>query len=210
MIKLSKFDNFLSDINEILNDYDIESTGKDYPAKDIAETSLSESQKKEIVSLMRVNHSGEVAAQGLYRGQALTARLEGTRDKMDRAAQEELDHLSWCNKRLDELNERPSFLSPLWYGLSFGMGAIAGAAGDKWSLGFVHETEHQVVKHLEDHLNKLSPNDAKTIAILKQMKLDEANHSEEALSSGAEILPDGIKSLMSVIAKVMTKTSYYI
>ena len=126
------------------------------------------------------------------------------------AALEELDHLSWCNKRLDELNERPSYLSPLWYGLSFGMGAIAGAAGDKWSLGFVHETEHQVVIHLEDHLNKLSASDAKTIAILEQMKLDEANHSEEALSSGAEILPDGIKSLMSVIAKVMTKTSYYI
>ena len=183
---------------------------RDYPAKDLPEDNLNETERSHSASLMRVNHSGEVAAQGLYRGQALTARLEGTRDKMDRAAQEELDHLSWCNKRLDELNERPSFLSPLWYGLSFGMGAIAGAAGDKWSLGFVHETEHQVVKHLEDHLNKLSPNDAKTIALLKQMKLDEANHSEEALSSGAEILPDGIKSLMSVIAKVMTKTSYYI
>ena len=183
---------------------------RDYPAKDLPKDNLNETERNHSASLMRVNHSGEVAAQGLYRGQALTARLEGTRDKMDRAAQEELDHLSWCNKRLDELNERPSFLSPLWYSLSFGMGAIAGAAGDKWRLGFVHETEHQVVKHLEDHLNKLSPNDAKTIAVLKQMKLDEANHSEEALSSGAEILPDGIKSLMSVIAKVMTKTSYYI
>ena len=129
---------------------------------------------------------------------------------MDKAALEELDHLSWCNKRLDELNDRPSHLNPLWYGLSFGMGAIAGFAGDKWSLGFVHETEHQVVKHLEGHLENLSTNDKKTIAILEQMKIDEAKHSDEALDSGAEILPDGIKSLMGVIAKVMTKTSYYV
>ena len=159
---------------------------------------------------MRVNHSGEVAAQGLYRGQALTARLEGTREKMDQAAQEELDHLSWCNKRLEELNEKPSLLSPAWYALSFGMGAIAGLAGDKWSLGFVHETEEQVVKHLESHLNNLSKDDKKTIAVLEQMKEDESKHSEEALESGAENLPEGIKILMSVVAKVMTKTSYYV
>jgi ubiquinone biosynthesis monooxygenase Coq7 len=159
---------------------------------------------------MRVNHSGEVAAQGLYRGQALTARLEGTREKMDQAAQEELDHLSWCNKRLEELNEKPSLLSPAWYALSFGMGAIAGLAGDKWSLGFVHETEEQVVKHLESHLNNLSKDDKKTIAVLEQMKEDESKHSEEALESGAENLPEGIKIFMSVVAKVMTKTSYYV
>lgn len=183
---------------------------REYPAKDISEENLSELDRNHSASLMRVNHSGEVAAQGLYRGQALTAKLEGTKEKMDRAAQEELDHLSWCNRRLEELNDRPSLLSPLWYGLSFGMGAIAGAAGDKWSLGFVHETEHQVVVHLENHLERLSPNDTKTLAVLEQMKLDEAQHSEEALKSGAEILPEGIKNLMSVVAKVMTKTSYYI
>ena len=159
---------------------------------------------------MRVNHSGEVAAQGLYRGQALTARLEGTREKMDHAALEELDHLSWCNKRLEELNDKPSLLNPFWYGLSFGMGAIAGAAGDKWSLGFVHETEEQVVIHLEEHLEKLSNKDKKTIAILEQMRIDEAQHSEEALESGAEILPEGVKKIMSLIAKVMTKSSYYV
>ena len=181
-----------------------------YPAHGINEDNLSEIERSHSANLMRVNHSGEVAAQGLYRGQAMTAKLEGTRGKMDHAAQEELDHLSWCNKRLEELNERPSLLNPAWYALSFGMGAAAGLAGDKWSLGFVHETEEQVVKHLEGHLDDLSLNDKKTAAILEQMQIDESKHSEEALESGAENLPEGLKMLMSLIAKVMTKTSYYI
>ena len=181
-----------------------------YPAYGINEDNLSEIERSHSANLMRVNHSGEVAAQGLYRGQAMTAKLEGTREKMDHAAQEELDHLSWCNKRLEELNEHPSLLNPAWYALSFGMGAAAGLAGDKWSLGFVHETEEQVVKHLEGHLDDLSLNDKKTAAILEQMQIDESKHSEEALESGAENLPEGLKSVMSVIAKVMTKTSYYI
>ena len=183
---------------------------RQYPASKIPEDDLSEFDRNNSANLMRVNHSGEVAAQGLYRGQALTARLEGTREKMDHAALEELDHLSWCNKRLEELNDKPSLLNPVWYGLSFGMGAIAGAAGDKWSLGFVHETEEQVVIHLEGHLEKLSNKDKKTIAILEQMRIDEAQHSEEALESGAEILPEGVKKIMSLIAKVMTKSSYYV
>jgi len=181
-----------------------------YPAHGINEDNLSEIERSHSANLMRVNHSGEVAAQGLYRGQAITAKLEGTREKMDHAAQEELDHLSWCNKRLQELNEHPSLLNPAWYALSFGMGAAAGLAGDKWSLGFVHETEEQVVRHLEGHLDDLSLNDKKTAAILEQMQVDESKHSEEALESGAENLPEGLKSVMSVIAKVMTKTSYYI
>lgn len=183
---------------------------RQYPASKIPEDDLSEFDRNNSANLMRVNHSGEVAAQGLYRGQALTARLEGTREKMDHAALEELDHLSWCNKRLEELNDKPSLLNPVWYGLSFGMGAIAGAAGDKWSLGFVHETEEQVVIHLEEHLEKLTNNDKKTIAILEQMRIDEAQHSEEAIESGAEILPEGVKKIMSLIAKVMTKSSYYV
>ena len=181
-----------------------------YPAHGVNEDNLSEIERSHSANLMRVNHSGEVAAQGLYRGQAMTAKLEGTREKMDHAAQEELDHLSWCNKRLEELNERPSLLNPAWYALSFGMGAAAGLAGDKWSLGFVHETEEQVVKHLEGHLDDLSLNDKKTAAILEQMQIDESKHSEEALESGAENLPEGLKMVMSLIAKVMTKTSYYI
>ena len=183
---------------------------RQYPAADITDDNLSEFDRNNSANLMRVNHSGEVAAQGLYRGQALTARLEGTREKMDHAALEELDHLSWCNKRLEELNDKPSLLSPIWYGLSFGMGAIAGAAGDKWSLGFVHETEEQVVKHLESHLDRIPKGDARTAAILEQMAIDEAHHSEEALESGATELPDNVKRLMGGVAKVMTKTSYHV
>ena len=181
-----------------------------YPASNIEDNNLNEISRNHSANLMRVNHAGEVAAQGLYRGQALTAKLEGTKEKMDQAALEELDHLSWCNKRLEELNDKPSVLNPLWYGLSFGMGAIAGAAGDKWSLGFVHETEEQVVIHLKGHLDKLSSEDKKTVAILKQMSADEAKHSQEALDSGAENLPEGVKKLMAIVAKVMTKSSYYV
>ena len=181
-----------------------------YPASNIEDNNLNEISRNHSANLMRVNHAGEVAAQGLYRGQALTAKLEGTKEKMDQAALEELDHLSWCNKRLEELNDKPSALNPLWYGLSFGMGAIAGAAGDKWSLGFVHETEEQVVIHLKGHLDKLSSEDKKTVAILEQMSADEAKHSQEALDSGAENLPEGVKKLMSIVAKVMTKSSYYV
>jgi len=181
-----------------------------YPASNIEDNNLNEISRNHSANLMRVNHAGEVAAQGLYRGQALTAKLEGTKERMDQAALEELDHLSWCNKRLEELNDKPSVLNPLWYGLSFGMGAIAGAAGDKWSLGFVHETEEQVVIHLKGHLDKLSSEDKKTVAILEQMSADEAKHSQEALDSGAENLPEGVKKLMAIVAKVMTKSSYYV
>lgn len=181
-----------------------------YPASNIEDNNLNEISRNHSANLMRVNHAGEVAAQGLYRGQALTAKLEGTKEKMDQAALEELDHLSWCNKRLEELNDKPSVLNPLWYGLSFGMGAIAGAAGDKWSLGFVHETEEQVVIHLKGHLDKLSNEDKKTVAILEQMSADEAKHSQEALDSGAENLPEGVKKLMAIVAKVMTQSSYYV
>jgi len=209
---MSLIDQIISEVDKGLkySSQNYQKESREYPADGINEDNLNEIERNHSANLMRVNHSGEVAAQGLYRGQALTARLEGTREKMDQAAQEELDHLSWCNKRLEELNEKPSLLSPAWYALSFGMGAIAGLAGDKWSLGFVHETEEQVVKHLESHLNNLSKDDKKTIAVLEQMKEDESKHSEEALESGAENLPEGIKIFMSVVAKVMTKTSYYV
>ena len=209
---MSLIDQIISEVDKGLkySSHNYQKESREYPAHGINEDNLNEIERNHSANLMRVNHSGEVAAQGLYRGQALTARLEGTREKMDQAAKEELDHLSWCNKRLEELNEKPSMLSPAWYALSFGMGAIAGLAGDKWSLGFVHETEEQVVKHLESHLNNLSKDDKKTIAVLEQMKEDESKHSEEALESGAENLPEGIKILMSVVAKVMTKTSYYV
>ena len=181
-----------------------------YPADKIEQDSLNEFEKNHSAGLMRVNHSGEVCAQALYRGQALTAKLVDTRAKMEQAASEELDHLSWCNKRLEDLNNKPSLLNPIWYGMSFSIGAVAGLIGDNWSLGFVHETEEQVVKHLDGHLDKLSKKDLKTKAVIEQMRIDEEQHSHDALEAGAEILPDEIKNLMSKFAKVMTNSSYHI
>ena len=181
-----------------------------YPADKIEQDSLNEFEKNHSAGLMRVNHSGEVCAQALYRGQALTAKLVDTRAKMEQAASEELDHLSWCNKRLEELNNKPSLLNPIWYGMSFSIGALAGLIGDNWSLGFVHETEEQVVKHLDGHLDKLSKKDLKTKAVVEQMRIDEEQHSHDALEAGAEILPDEIKNLMSKVAKIMTSSSYHI
>ena len=181
-----------------------------YPADKIEQDPLNELERNHSAGLMRVNHSGEVCAQALYRGQALTAKLGDTRTKMEQAASEELDHLSWCNKRLEELNNKPSVLNPIWYGMSFSIGAVAGLVGDKWSLGFVHETEEQVVKHLDGHLDKLSKKDLKTKAVIEQMRIDEEQHSHDALEAGAEILPDEIKDLMSKVAKVMTNSSYHI
>ena len=181
-----------------------------YPADKIEQDPLNELERNHSAGLMRVNHSGEVCAQALYRGQALTAKLGDTRTKMEQAASEELDHLSWCNKRLEELNNKPSVLNPIWYGMSFSIGAVAGLVGDKWSLGFVHETEEQVVKHLDGHLDKLSKKDLKTKVVIEQMRIDEEQHSHDALEAGAEILPDEIKDLMSKVAKVMTNSSYHI
>ena len=181
-----------------------------YPADKIEQDPLNELERNHSAGLMRVNHSGEVCAQALYRGQALTAKLGDTRTKMEQAASEELDHLSWCNKRLEELNNKPSVLNPIWYGMSFSIGAVAGLVGDKWSLGFVHETEEQVVKHLDGHLDNLSKKDLKTKVVIEQMRIDEEQHSHDALEAGAEILPEEIKELMSKVAKVMTSTSYHI
>ena len=181
-----------------------------YPAEKVEQGSLNEFEKNHSAGLMRVNHSGEVCAQALYRGQAITAKLIDTKDKMEQAALEELDHLSWCNKRLQELDSKPSLLNPIWYCMSFSIGAIAGLIGDKWSLGFVHETEEQVVKHLDGHLDKLSDKDQKTRSVIEQMRIDEEKHSQDALDAGAEILPNEIKGLMSKVAKVMTDSSYHI
>ena len=181
-----------------------------YPAEKVEQESLNEFEKNHSAGLMRVNHSGEVCAQALYRGQAITAKLVDTKDKMEQAAMEELDHLSWCNKRLEELDSKPSLLNPIWYCMSFSIGAIAGLVGDKWSLGFVHETEEQVVKHLDSHLDNLSDKDLKTRSVIEQMRIDEEQHSQDALEAGAEILPNEIKELMSKVAKVMTDSSYHI
>ncbi len=160
--------------------------------------------------LMRVNHAGEVSAQAIYQGQNLTARSRSVQRSMRQAAEEEVDHLNWCKDRLDELDTHTSYLNPLWYFGSFTIGALAGLEGDKWSLGFVAETEHQVVAHLQSHLQKLPEQDEKSRAILEQMKADEAHHATVAIESGAAELPRRIKKLMTLCSRVMTTTAYWI
>ena len=185
-------------------------TERPNPAENIDETELSQAEKDLAGRLMRINHAGEVAAQGLYEGQALTARLAEVRDKMERAAMEENDHLAWCESRINELGSHKSLLNPLWYGGSLAIGAIAGLAGDKWSLGFVTETERQVVRHLNSHLAQLSDKDQKSRAILEQMKEDEGHHATTALHAGGAELPSPIKKLMALTSKVMTKATFRI
>jgi ubiquinone biosynthesis monooxygenase Coq7 len=178
------------------------------PAAAIPEAELSEEERDLSGRLMRINHAGEVAAQGLYQGQALTARLEEVRDKMEQAAEEENDHLAWCQQRIQELGSHSSYLDPLWFAGSVAIGAAAGLAGDKWSLGFVAETEHQVVHHLEGHLARLPENDHKSRAILAQMVVDEEQHATTALRAGGTALPTPIQRLMRLTSKVMTGLAY--
>jgi len=180
------------------------------PANDCDEAELGKSEQLESVRLMRVNHSGEVAAQALYQGQALTARLEEVRDRMERAADEENDHLEWCERRVKALGGHLSYLNPVWYLGSFAIGAAAGVIGDKWSLGFVVETEKQVIGHLEDHLKQLSESDKKSRAILEQMKTDEARHGAAAKKAGGAELPPPVRQLMKLTSKVMTATAYWV
>lgn len=187
-------------------------TERDDPQDTVASDSkkeLSNSERIFSARLMRVNHSGEVAAQGLYQGQALTAKLPEVRDKMQRAAEEENDHLAWCERRIKELDSHTSYFNPLWYFGSVSIGALAGIAGDKWSLGFVAETEKQVVKHLDEHLNSISENDLESRAVLEQMKIDEGHHATVAIESGGAELPEDVKTLMGLTSKVMTKTTYW-
>jgi len=180
------------------------------PSRGIEEPELAEEERDLTARLMRINHTGEVCAQALYQGQALTARLTEVRSAMERAAAEENDHLEWCENRIRELGGRKSLLNPLWYAGSFLIGATAGAAGDRWSLGFVAETEHQVGKHLDEHLSKLPPQDEKTRAILVQMKEDELHHATVALKAGGAALPEPIKLAMTLASKVMTRSVYWV
>ena len=185
-------------------------TGRANPAEQNTETELSDKEKRHIAGLMRVNHAGEISAQALYQGQAFTAKLPNVREKMEQAAIEENDHLIWCEKRIKELDSHTSVLNPLWYAGSFTIGALAGSAGDKWSLGFVVETENQVVKHLDKHLGSLPEKEVKSRSILEQMKEDEMHHATMALESGAAELPKPVKLLMKLTSKLMTKTAYRI
>jgi ubiquinone biosynthesis monooxygenase Coq7 len=185
-------------------------THRPYPADNIDDSAMDEADSRRVAGLMRVNHSGEVSAQALYQGQSLTARNDEVRHKLEQAALEENDHLVWTQNRLKELGDRTSLLNPLWYAGSFAIGAFAGALGDKWNLGFLAETEHQVVKHLDDHLNKIPASDRRSRAILEQMKIDEAKHATTALDYGGESLPLPVKKLMQAMSKVMTRSAYWI
>jgi ubiquinone biosynthesis monooxygenase Coq7 len=174
------------------------------------EFELSAEEKKHAAGLMRVNHVGEVCAQALYQSQKLHAKSDDLKDKLEHAAIEEEDHLAWCERRLEELDSRPSLLNPVWYAGSFVLGSIAGLAGDKISLGFVAETEKQVEHHLDDHLKELPSNDHRSRAIVAQMRTDEIAHGQMAIQEGGVELPSAIQKVMKTLAKVMTVTAYRI
>tara|TARA_R110001592_G_scaffold53232_1_gene163248 strand:+ start:615 stop:1265 length:651 start_codon:yes stop_codon:yes gene_type:complete len=178
------------------------------PAVNVPETELDASERKRAAGLMRINHTGEVCAQALYQGQALTAKLPDIRQAMEEAAQEEVDHLAWCEQRLQDLDSRASLLNPAWYAMSFGLGAAAGLAGDKWSLGFVAETEEQVCEHLKEHLERLPENDEKSKAVLQQMLVDEKVHGDTARQAGGAALPLPVKLGMQMLSVVMKRTAY--
>jgi ubiquinone biosynthesis monooxygenase Coq7 len=180
------------------------------PAQDQSEPELDSAQRKHVAGLMRVNHTGEVCAQALYQGQALTAQLSDVRQEMEQAAEEEIDHLLWCEERLQQLDSHTSALNPAWYGLSFAPGAAAGAIGDKWSLGFVAATEERVCSHLRDHLESLPPEDQKSRLILEQMLEDEQKHGENALDAGGADFPQPVKDAMATVSQLMTKSSYWL
>ena len=178
------------------------------PAGDTPDVALDEAEQRHAAGLMRINHVGEVCAQGLYFGQAAVARDPETRAHLLDAAQEETDHLAWCADRLRELDSRPSLFNPLWYAGSYALGALAGLRGDGWSLGFVVETEHQVEAHLDEHLESLPPADLRSREILKVMKSDEARHAEHAEHAGAQVLPPPIPTLMAGASKLMKTVAY--
>jgi len=201
-------DKIIGELDRALNNiFCTQQSSRTYPANhsdESVDASLSPTEKKQAAALMRVNHAGEMAAQALYQGQSLTARDPELSDKLKHASLEEADHLNWCRNRLEELDERPSLLDPLWYMGSFSIGIAAGIAGDRWNLGFLAETEKQVVRHLSDHLNRLPADDHRSRAIVEQMKIDEQGHADLAEHLGAADLPNPIKKAMQLTSKVMT------
>ncbi len=180
------------------------------PARNVDDKPMSASEKSHAAGLMRVNHAGEIAAQGLYQGHAAVARDADIEGQMQRAADEEFDHLAWCEERLTELGSAPSRLNPVWYGGAFVVGAASGILGDRWSLGFIAETERQVVQHLTGHLDRLPGNDMKSRAIVHQMRDEEALHGANAKDAGAAELPARIRRMMRLTANIMTGTAYWL
>ncbi len=209
---LTPLDRLLSGINTALRTV-IAPAGKPArrnPASDIAETELERGERAHAAGLMRVNHAGEIAAQALYQGHAAVARNRTLETELRRAADEEFDHLAWCEQRLAELGQEPSRLVPLWYAGAFAIGAASGFLGDRWSLGFIAETERQVSEHLSHHLDELPVADARSRAIVAQMRCEEEQHGQDAVAAGARDLPAPAQRLMALTARLMTRTAYWI
>ena len=211
----------MSFINSIVNEFDIAlktlsnkkpGTGRSYPPGPIEKNTeeLTKKEKRLSIQMMRVNLAGEVAAQALYRGQSLVCKDSKIKEHLIEAGEEETDHLVWCKKRLDELEGSGSILNPVWYAGSFAIGAIFGRFGEKVSLGFVEETEKQVVAHIDRHLDRISPKDKETIEILKTMREDEDLHAQQAVDNGGEELKIPVKQIMRFTAKMMTSSSKYL
>ena len=208
---MSFIDGFITECDIALKTLSFKKSGTDRPYPSDTKTSnLTKKEKNLSAELMRVNLAGEVAAQALYRGQAMVCKDKDVKAHLIQAGDEETDHLIWCKKRLEDLDGKPSILNPIWYAGSFAIGAFFGSMGEKTSLGFVEETEKQVVKHLERHLDRISPNDSETINILKTMRADEDEHAQEAAENGSESLSEPTKKFMSLTAKLMTSSSSYI
>ena len=207
---LTPIDRIIAGIDYALRTVNSEPTraARPNPAANVAEAELTDQEKAHAAGLMRVNHAGEIAAQGLYQGHAAVARDATIQAQMEQAADEELDHLAWCEQRLEELDSGPSVLRPLWYAGSFAIGAASGVLGDKWSLGFIEETERQVSEHLSGHLDGLPENDSRSRAIVSQMRDEEEVHGENAKKAGAAPLPTTVRELMRAIAGVMKSTAY--
>jgi ubiquinone biosynthesis monooxygenase Coq7 len=204
-------DRLIGEIDKTINVLcSTQSPSRPAPTASGGELVLEEAERLESSRMMRVNHAGEVAAQALYRGQALTARDSGAAEAMQRAAAEELDHLAWCDERLRELDARPSVLNPLWYAGSFLIGSLAGTFGDRISLGFITETERQVESHLRDHLERLPAADRRSRAIVEQMTHDEMKHGAAAAELGGKDLPVWLKGAMQLTSKLMTRGSYWL
>jgi ubiquinone biosynthesis monooxygenase Coq7 len=185
-------------------------SARPHPDANTPDAPMDEAERKHAAGLMRINHSGEICAQALYQGQALTARDPEVQAKLQQAAQEETEHLAWTSRRVHELGGHLSLLNPFWYSGSLALGAFAGLLGDKWNLGFLSETEHQVGGHLQSHLEKLPPQDEKSRAVVQQMYVDETKHSDMAKEMGGADLPAPVKFAMKMTSKVLTHTAYRI
>ena len=210
--QLTPLDRLLSSANNALRTVAAPAgrSARKNPAEHIIDADLGADERSHAAGLMRVNHAGEVAAQALYQGHAAVARDKDIERQLQQAADEEFDHLAWCEQRIQELGEDVSRLSPLWYAGAFAIGAASGILGDKWSLGFIAETEKQVCDHLDNHLDSLPEGDARSRAIIEQMRDEEEEHGDNSVAAGAAELPAPVRRLMRVTAKVMTKTAYWV